>query len=129
MSALDKPSPTRPDCLMRSIRIFLALLIALALPMQALAVARMAADCCPMSAEAAPEHAPIGHDCCHEGADASGQACDAGSCCPCGIYPALALHVFLPAVQNHAHVPPALTLSPHAPPPGMHWRPPACSLS
>jgi hypothetical protein len=123
---LDKPKLHRPDCLMHSFRILLALLIALALPAQALADAHMAADCCPMSAEAAPETLSTGHDCCHENdADGAGMSCDAGSCCPCGAHLALTLDVFLTATHERAHTPALFPTPPYPAPPDAHWRPPA----
>lgn len=113
---------------MASLRIFLALLIALALPAQALADGRMAVDCCPMSAEAeaAPETESTAHDCCHENdADDAGMSCDAGSCCPCGAHLALTLHVFLAATHERAHTLAVFSTPPYPAPPEAHWRPPA----
>jgi len=113
---------------MTFLRILLALLIALALPVQALADARMAVDCCPMSAEAeaAPETQSTGHDCCDENdADGAGMSCEAGSCCPCGAHLALTLHVFLTATHERAHTPAIFSTPPYPAPPDAHWRPPA----
>jgi len=111
---------------MRSFRILLALLIALALPAQALADARMAVDCCPMSAEAALENLSTGHDCCHgHDADGAGTSCDAGSCCPCGAHLALTLHVFMAATHERAHTLAVFSTPLHPAPPDAHWRPPA----
>ena len=113
---------------MRSFRILLALLVALALPMQALADVRMAADCCPMSAEteAALETQSTAHDCCHENdAEHAGMSCDAGSCCPCGAHLALTFHVFLTAAHESAHSLAVFPTPPYPAPPDAHWRPPA----
>lgn len=125
---LDKLGLTRPDCLMRSFRIFLALLIALALPAQALADARMAVDCCPVSAEAeaAPETLSTGHDCCHEDdAGGAGKTCNAASCCPCGAHLALTFHIFLTATHERVHTLAVFSTQPYPAPPDTHWRPPA----
>lgn len=108
---------------MPAFRIVLALLIALALPMQALAAARTTAECCPLSAEAAPDSVPAGHDCCHE--DTAGKTCDAGTCCPCGAHPALGRHGLQPVAQTPAHFRSVFMSSPQPAPPDAHWRPPA----
>ena len=113
---------------MISLRILLALVIALALPAQALADLRMAVDCCPMSSEveAAVETPSTAHDCCHENdVDGAGMSCDAGSCCPCGAHLALTLHVFLTATHERAHTPVVFSTPPYPVPPDTHWRPPA----
>lgn len=125
-SRLDKPGLPRPDYGMRSFRILLALLIALALPAQALAYAYMSVGCCPMAAEPELEPLSTGHDCCHEhDADGAGKSCDAGSCCPCGAHLALTLHVFLPATHERAHNLAVFSTPPYPAPPDAHWRPPA----
>jgi hypothetical protein len=128
LSGLDKHSWLNQSGLMTSLRILLALVIALALPVQALADTRMAVDCCPMSAEAEAqlETQSTGHDCCHESdADGAGMSCDAGSCCPCGAHLALPLHVFLTATHERARTLAAFSAPPHPAPPDTHWRPPA----
>lgn len=124
---LDKPPLPRQDCHMRSLRIFLAFLIALALPAQALADVHMAIGCCPMTAMDTPETMTSGHDCClaHD-TNASGKHCDAGSGCHCSLHLALAIHDFLPAAtRERAHSPAAFPTQPHPAPMAAHWRPPA----
>jgi len=125
---------------MRSFRIFLALLIALALPAQALADVRMAVACCPMSALDAPETMAPDHDCCHEhDANSSGTHCDEGTGCHCSIHThcdegtgchcsihlALAIHDFQPTKHELERYPAVFTTLPHSAPLAAHWRPPA----
>ncbi|MBN8781193.1 MULTISPECIES: hypothetical protein [unclassified Thiobacillus] len=111
---------------MRSFRIFLALLIALALPAQALADVRMAVACCPMSALDAPETMAPDHDCCHEhDANSSGTHCDEGTGCHCSIHLALAIHDFQPTKHELERYPAVFTTLPHSAPLAAHWRPPA----
>jgi hypothetical protein len=112
---------------MRSIRIFLALLIALALPAQTLADARMATGCCPMSAMDMQAAMASGHDCCDEhDTHSSGAHCDAGSMCHCGFHLALAFHDFPPpGVRERAHYSSAISTQPYPTPSSAHWRPPA----
>lgn len=111
---------------MRSFRILLALLIALALPAQSLADARMAVDCCPVAALDTPEALTPGHDCCHEhDTNSSGNHCDEGSGCHCGNHLALAFHDFQTATHEPERYPAAFTPLPHSAPSAAHWRPPA----
>ncbi|MDO9009217.1 MAG: hypothetical protein Q8K57_10850 [Thiobacillus sp.] len=112
---------------MRSFRIFLALLIALALPAQTLADARMAIGCCPMSAMDMQAAMASGHDCCDEhDTNSTGAHCDAGSNCHCGFHLALAIHDFLlPSVRERAHYSSAFPTQPYPAPSTVHWRPPA----
>lgn len=111
---------------MRSFRVLLAVLIALALPAQSLADARMAAACCPTAASDTAEAMSPGHDCCDEhDTNSSGNHCDEGSGCHCGSQLALAIHGFQPATHELERYPAAFTPLPNSAPSAAHWRPPA----
>lgn len=130
-SGLDNASLNRPDCGMRSVRIFLALLIALSLPAQTLADVRMAVACCSMAAPDAPEAMTPDHDCFHghntnsSGKHSSGKHCDEGSGCHCSMHLALAIHGFRPATHELEGYPAHFASLPHSAPSATHWRPPA----
>lgn len=115
---------------MRWFRTFLALLIALALPLQALADARMSAGCCPMAAsaqgDAAHEDHVSGADCCHgHDADPSGKTCDEGSGCHCAAHLALPYPALLSVAHAPAPYPAVFPALPYSTTPAAHWRPPA----
>lgn len=109
---------------MRSLRILLALLIALALPVQSLAEARMA--CWPTSAMDAPHAEMAGHDCysTHE-TNASDKHCDEDSGCHCSLHFALAIHDVSRAASELEHYPAVFISLPRSAPSAAHWRPPA----
>lgn len=108
---------------MRSLRILLALLIALALPAQALAGV-MAAACCPMAEAAASIETAAAHDCCHD-EDSQGTPCASDLSCQCGGHPAIGTRAFVPPlpVVFQAHATPLLWAQSVFPVP--LWRPPA----
>jgi hypothetical protein len=109
---------------MASLRIFLALLISLALPAKALADVIAATACCPMT-EAAPsiESADATHGCCHD-ENEQGTRCASDLPCKCGSHPAIGTHAFVPPLpdvfQTHAAAP----IWPQSVPPAALWRPP-----
>ena len=107
---------------MGSLRILLALLIALSLPAQALANLQSMVDCCPASAE---HEASEGHACCEHDNTPSGHACESDSGCHCSSQLALAMHRFLPAVREGENASADFLTQPHPAPPDPHWRPPA----
>lgn len=110
---------------MRSLRVLLAFLIALALPAQALAGMMTAAACCPMAEAAASVEtaATAAHDCC-EDEDGPGKRCASDLSCKCGSHAAISTRAFvppLPAVfQTHATTP----MRPQSILPVALWRPP-----
>lgn len=108
---------------MASLRILLALLISLALPVQALASVMVVA-CCPMAeAAASVEAASASHDCCQD-EDGHGKRCASDLSCKCGAHAAISTRAFvppLPAVfQAHATTP----MWPQSVLPVALWRPP-----
>ena len=95
---------------MRSLRVLLAFLIALALPAQVLAGVMPTTACCPMAevATSVETAATAAHDCCHD-EDGQGSRCSSDLSCKCGGHPAISTRAFvppLPAVfQAHATTP------------------------
>jgi hypothetical protein len=109
---------------MRSLRVLLAFLIALALPAQARA-GIMTAAACPMAEAAASVDAaaPAAHDCCHD-EERQGSRCASDLSCQCGGHAAIGTRAFappLPAIfQAHATTP----LWQQSVFPNPLWRPP-----
>lgn len=113
---------------MAFLRILLALLISLALPVQAVAGVMMAAACCPMmeavaEAVASDETAAAEHDCCHD-EDGQGTRCASDLSCKCGAHPAISTRALIPPLpvvfQTHATSP----VWPQSVLPVALWRPP-----
>lgn len=105
-------------------RIFLALLISLALPAQALAGMMTVAACCPMAeAAVSVDTAAPAHDCC-EDEDDHGTGCASDLSCKCGGHPAISIRTFVPPLppvfQAHATAP----MRPQSIFPIALWRPP-----
>ncbi|MHB1062545.1 MAG: hypothetical protein ACYC0G_11640, partial [Thiobacillus sp.] len=96
---------------MRSLRVLLAFLIALALPAQALAGMLTAATCCPMAetAVSVDTAATAAHDCCCHDEDGPGSRCASDLSCQCGSHAAISTRTFLPPLpaifQAHATTP------------------------
>ena len=95
---------------MRSLRVLLAFLIALALPAQALADMMTAAACCPMAETVAnvDAAATAAHDCCHD-EEGQGSRCASDLSCQCGSHAAISTRAFVPPLpaifQAHATTP------------------------
>jgi hypothetical protein len=113
---------------MRSLRVLLAFLIALALPAQALAGMLTAATCCPMAetAVSVDTAATAAHDCCHD-EEGPGSRCASNLSCQCGSHAAIGTRAFvqpLPAIfQAHATTP----MWQQSVFPNLLWRPPTPS--
>jgi hypothetical protein len=109
---------------MRSLRVLLAFLIALALPAQALAGV-LAAACCPMAEAAASVDAaaPSAHDCCHD-EDGQGSRCASDLSCQCGGHPAIGTRAFVPPLPNVFQAHATTPMWPQSILPVALWRPP-----
>jgi len=123
-TCLDRTSRPRTDLDMRSLRVLLAFLIALALPAQALGDVLSRVACCPMAEAAASVDTAAAHDCCHD-EDSQSTPCASDLSCQCGGHPAIGTRAFVPPLpvvfQAHA----TLLLWAQSVFPVPLWRPPA----
>ena len=123
-TCLDRTNRPRTNLDMRSLRVLLAFLIALALPAQALGDVLSRIACCPMAEVAASvDTAAAAHDC-RQDEDGHGKRCASGPSCKCGSHVAISTRVFVPHLPDVflAHVTPPM--QPQSVLPVALWRPP-----
>lgn len=134
-NALRQPHPvyfflTSADCSltltrMASLRILLALLISLALPVQALAGV-MVASACPMTETAVQVDIAAAHDCCPDD-DGEGTSCASDLSCHCPAHAAIGTRVFVSSLPRASQAHATTPTQPLSVLPVSLWRPPTLS--